>query len=142
MAKRTDRKTTTDPLAGVPMLSQTGRRKRVRLVSTDSAIQLWCHAFVDVLKEHGMPLDPAGNAMVIGTAQHGLSAEAREQRDAAKLAEKARIAAMSDDEKLAYAREKREARKAKRTAKKSAERDALIAQIKAEIKAGNISLDD
>jgi hypothetical protein len=118
-------------------------RAKVRLVSENPKYEgLWVRAFVDVIEAHGVPLDPGGKAMVPGKAPRGgLSAEQRAARKAEKEAEKAKFDAMSDEEKLAFAKAKREAKKAKREAKKAAERNALIAQIKAEIKAGTISLD-
>lgn len=118
--------------------SKKAKRAKVRLVST--TIQgLWVRAFVDVVEKYGFPLDPNGERMVPGKAPaFGLTAEQREARVAAKAAEKARFEAMSDEEKLAYAKQKREAKQAATAAKKAAERDQLIAQIKAEIQAGKL----
>lgn len=129
------------PVMEMAVETEAGKRAKVRLVDPDNHA-CWVRAYVDVMHEHGIPLAPSGKPMIPGTAKRGLSAEEKAARKAAKQAEKAAFEAMSDEEKLAYAAEKREERKAKQAAKKQAERDALIAQIKAEIKAGKISLDD
>lgn len=114
------------------------KRAKVRLVST-SIPGLWVRAFVDVVDKYGYPLDPKGVAMVPGRAPvFGMTAEERTARKLAKEAEKARVEGMSDADKLAYAQAKREERQGKTLARKAAERDALIAQIKAEIAAGKL----
>ena len=113
------------------------KRAKVRLVST-TIPGLWVRAFCDVVEKYGVPLDPNGVKMIPGMAPRGLTAEQRLARQQQKEAEKARLANMSDDEKLAYARERREERQAQRAAKKQAERNALIAEIKAQIAAGEL----
>lgn len=114
------------------------KRAKYRLVST-TIPGLWCRVFVDVVEKHGYPQDPNGVKMVPGKASSfGLSEEVKAARLAAKAAEEAAKASMSDEEKLAYAKAKREVRQAEQAAKKAAERAALIASIKAEIAAGNL----
>jgi len=113
------------------------KRAKVRLVDPENP-SLWVRAYVDVIEQFGVPLTPSGQQMVPGKAQRGLTDEERARRQAEKEAEKAKFDSMSDEEKLAYAKAKREERAARRAAKKAAEREALIAQIKAEIAAGNL----
>ncbi len=45
---------------------------------------------------------------------------------------------MTDAEKLAFAKEKREAKQTAKAAKVAAEREAMVAQIKADIAAGRL----
>ena len=114
------------------------KRAKVRLVSK-TIPGFWVRAFVDVIQKHGYPLDPNGNPLEVGTAaRFGLSPEEHERRKADKEAEKAKFEAMSDEDKVAYAAKVREERAAKRLAKKAAERDKLIAQIKADMAAGKL----
>lgn len=113
-------------------------RQRVRLVST-TIPGMWCRMFVDVVEKHGAPYDANGVQMVPGKAPAlGLSSEQKAARKAEKEAEKQRLASMSDEEKLAYAKEKREKRQAESSAKKAREREDLIAHLKAEIAAGRL----
>jgi hypothetical protein len=115
------------------------KRAKVRLVST-TIPGLWVRAFVDVIAKHGTPRDPNGQEMVPGKApSFGITAEERETRKAAKEAEKARFEAMSDEDKLSYAKARREKKQAEQAAKKASEREALIAQLRAEMAAGKIA---
>lgn len=117
------------------------KRQRVRFASTTVA-GMWCRMFKDVADKFGAPYDSNGVQMVeskapVGGAK-GDKAARKAEKEAAKAAEKAKIAAMTDEEKLAYAKKVREERDAAKKAKANAERDALIAQIKADIAAGKI----
>lgn len=111
------------------------KRARVRLVST-TVPGMWCRMYVDVMEKHGVPKDANGVDMVPGKASNGLSAEEKEARQKAKDAEKAKFDAMTPDEKLAFAKDKREKKAAEKLAKKKQERDALIESIKADLAAG------
>lgn len=114
-----------------------GKREKVRLVST-TIPGLWVRAFKDVLGNHVIK-DPNGKPMVPGSPlRGGMSAEQRAALTAAKEAEKAKLAKMSDEEKLAYIAARRAERQAASAAKKAAERNALIAELKAEIAAGRL----
>lgn len=114
------------------------KRAKVRLISK-TIPGLWVRAFVDVIQKFGVPKDPNGEEMVPGSApRFGMTAEERERRKGEKEAEKIRFEAMSEEEKLAYAKTKREERSNKKAAKKAAEREALIAQLKAEMAAGKL----
>lgn len=114
------------------------KRQRVRLASSTEP-GMWCRMFKDVYDKFGAPLDSKGQPMVLKAAvPFGQSSEQRAERKAEKEAEKAKFDAMSDEEKLSYAKAKREKKQAEGTAKKEAERNALIAQIKAEIAAGRL----
>lgn len=109
------------------------KRPRVRWVSPKDPT-FWVRSYKDVTDKHGAPMDPWGNKMEVkvgGGGGGGNLAAARE-------AEKAKLAAMTDEQKLAYAKDKREAKKKAKDAKKAQERDALIAQLKKEIAEGKI----
>lgn len=128
-------------------LTKTGKVKRVMNRYVSKAVPGFiAHVWADVVLKHGIPRDPKGEEMVIGDAPRtggftgGLTPEQRAERAKQKEAEKARIAAMSDEEKLAYAKAQREAKQKARDAKKEAEKAALVEAIKAEIKAGKIKL--
>jgi hypothetical protein len=94
----------------------------------------------------GAPVDPWGNKMefrAAGTFGGGGNAAAlKEARAAAKKAEEERLANMTEEQKLAYAAQKREERAAAKTAKKQHERDAMLAALKADILSGKIKLED
>lgn len=119
-----------------PLLTKNGKRGWVRLCSTTDPTN-WVRMFVDIVKEHGAPLDQKGAHMEVAK-RGGLSSAAKAAKAEAKVVEEKKIAGMTDEQKLAYAAEKRLARAAVRDAKKKVERDALIAEIKAEIAAGNL----
>lgn len=118
------------------------KRPRVRWVSTTPGLEgLWVRSYKDVTDKFGAPLDPKGNVMVAKAGvPFGQPADpaAKAARLAAKEAEKARIAAMSDEDKFAFAKSKREAKQAETAKKRQQEREALVAQIKAEIAAGKL----
>lgn len=87
-----------------------------------------------ILKEYVEQFGPpehGGKPMVLGS-----DPARRANRSADKEAEKARLAAMSDEEKMAYAKQKREERKQSKDAKKKAEREELLAQLRREIAEG------
>ena len=114
------------------------KKAKVRWVSPKDP-SYWVRSFKEVTDKHGAPQDPWGNKMEARAAvAFGLSPEEREQRKAAKEAEKQRLAAMTPEEKLAFTSSKREERAKKREGKKAAEREALIAQIKREIAEGKL----
>lgn len=111
------------------------KRLKVRLVS-ETIPGLWVRAYVDVVNKFGFPLDPNGTKMVPGKAtSFGLTAEERERRKAEKEAEKKRLEAMTEEQKLAYVAQKREAKQKKRDEKKAMEKAKLVAEIKAELAA-------
>lgn len=105
------------------------KRQRIRLVSTSNP-KFWVRMFKDVYDAQGCPRDPKGEPMVV---RAGVSfgatpeerAKAKAERDAAKAAEKAKVEAMSPEEKTAYLRQKREAKNAKKEQRSSAERAAF-----------------
>lgn len=114
------------------------KKAKVRWVSPKDPT-FWVRSFKDVTDKHGAPMDPWGNKMEArAAAAFGLTPEQREERKAAKEAEKKRLEAMTPEEKLAYTTSKREERAKKREGKKAAEREALIAQIKREIAEGKL----
>ena len=118
----------------------TKKRPWTRLVSPTNP-ELWIRVFIDLIEKHGVPLDPNGERMVpgkIGRGRAPMNEAERLARQAEKEAEKAKFAAMSDEEKLEFAKMKREQAAAKRAAKKAEERAALIAELKAQIAAGEI----
>lgn len=101
--------------------------------------------WADLVAKYGNPRDPKGEEMIVGKAPSSggftkLSPEQKAEREAAKLAEKAKFDAMTDEQKLAHAKAKREAQATARNAKKEAEKAAMVEAIKAEIKAGKIKL--
>lgn len=141
MSKPKDKKPAAKPKTETasPKEKKAGRA-RVRWVSSNAALEgWWVRSFKDITDQFGPPCDPEGNKCVEGgTLRGGMSPADRAKRTAEKAEEKKRIDAMSDEEKLSYAKAKREERQAKTKAKKTAEREALIAQIKAEIAAGKL----
>lgn len=131
--------TTTKPEATPAETPKKEKRARVRLASK-TLDGFWVRAFKDIVDQFGMPKGPDGEPLHVVVARGGMSAEERSRRTAEKAAEKAKFDSMSDEDKLAFAKAKREANQAKRADKKQRERDELIAQIRAEIKAGTIEL--
>lgn len=124
--------------AGKGEKKQKVKKAKVRWVSPKDP-SYWVRSFKEVTDKHGAPKDPWGNTMEARAAvAFGLSPEEREQRKAAKEAEKKRLEAMTPEEKLAFTTAKREERAKKRESKKAAEREALIAQIKREIAEGKL----
>lgn len=113
------------------------KRARTRLVSP-TIDGFWVRAYTDIVAKFGMPKGPDGVELVAKAATPGLSAEAKKAREEAKAAEKAKLEAMSQEERLAYVAKAREDKKAKKDAKKAAERDALIKQLKEQIARGEI----
>ncbi len=116
------------------------KKARVRWVSTKNPAY-WVRSFKDVTDKYGAPKGPDGEEMVAkaGVPFGGVrDPGAKAARLAAKEAEKARVAAMSDADKLAYAKAKREEKQKTQAAKADADRAALVAQIKAEIAAGKL----
>ncbi len=108
----------------------------------DKKVLLWSQApghedfrmrvLVSQLQEHGAP-EHKGLPMI---AKEPIDDNA-EAKAKAKAEEKAKFDAMSEPEKLAYAKAKREEREGQRKAKKAAEREALKAELLAEIAANN-----
>lgn len=109
------------------------KRPRVRWVSPKDPT-FWVRSYKDVTDKHGAPKDPWGNTMEAKAGGGGGGANLK----AAREAEKAKMAAMTDEQKLAYAKTKREEKAAAKAAKKLAERNALIEQLKKEIAEGKI----
>lgn len=127
-------------VALLPENTEAGKPARVRLAST-TIPGLWVKTQVSVVKKYGVPLDPNGAPMVPQKAAGfggGLSEEDRAARKASKDADKAKMAAMSPEQLAEFKRERREAKATLRATKKSAEREELIRQIKAEIEAGRL----
>lgn len=110
------------------------RETKVRLYS-QVAPEFYVRVFQSFIDKHGIP-EHGGKPMQAKAGESG--AAKGSAKKAEREAEKAKLAAMSDEEKLAYAKTKREQKKTQKEAKKNAERDALIAQLKAEIAAGKV----
>ncbi len=115
------------------------KKARVRWVSTTEP-GFWVRSFKDVTDKFGAPKDHNGVAMIakIGVPFGQVDPAAKAAKLAAKAAEEARKAAMTDEEKLAFARQKREAAQATKAAKQKAEYEQLVAQVKADIAAGRL----
>lgn len=116
------------------------KRPRLRWVSAKDP-SFWVRSYKDVTDKHGAPKDPWGGDMVVRAGQaFGAPRDpaAKAARLAAKEAEAKRLASMTDAEKLAFAKEKREQKQAAKAAKVAAEREAMVAQIKADIAAGRL----
>lgn len=116
------------------------KRPRVRWVSTTEPA-FWVRSYKDVTDKFGPPKDHNGVAMVAKAGvPFGQPKDPAEKaaRIAAKAAEKAKFDAMSDEQKLQFAKAKREAKQKETEIKRAAERAALVAQIKAEIAAGKL----
>ena len=116
------------------------KRPRLRWVSSKDAT-FWVRSYKDVTDKHGAPKDPWGGDMVVRAGQaFGAPRDpaAKAARAAAKEAEAKRLASMTDAEKLAFAKEKREQKQTAKAAKVAAEREAMVAQIKADIAAGRL----
>lgn len=89
---------------------------------------------------YGIPKDPWGVEMVPAVAGTGVAGPksvggGKAEREAAKEAEKALMANMTDEQKLAHAKAKREAQQKEKETKKNAERAKLKAELLAEIEA-------
>lgn len=107
---------------------------RIRFYSATKGKEEYCVRILPIfLDRHGVPKDPWGLDMVQRTSDAPGSVSKKAQRIEAKDAEKAKIAAMTDDEKLAYARAKREANVATKEAKKKAQREEMMAALKKEL---------
>jgi hypothetical protein len=113
------------------------KRARTRLVSP-TVDGFWVRAYTDIIAKFGMPKGPDGVELVAKAATPGLSAEAKAAREASKAAEKAKLEAMSDEQRLAYVAEQRKTKADKKAAKKAAERDALVKMLKEQIARGEI----
>ena len=127
--------------------SKSAPREKVRLVSVSNP-RFQVRTFMDTIKEHGVPLDPQGVAMVPGEPidAYGYTAQERaERREAKKAATAASVAEkrklfneMPIEERQALFAAKKVARAEKRAAKQEAIRAALVEQIRADIAAGKI----
>ncbi len=116
------------------------KRPRVRWVSTKEP-SFWVRSYKDVTDKHGAPMDPWGQAMVAKAGvPFGAPRDPAEKaaRIAAKEAAKKAFDSMSDEQKLQFAKEKREAKQKVTAEKRAKERADLVAQIKAEIAAGKL----
>lgn len=116
------------------------KRPRLRWVSSKDP-SFWVRSYKDVTDKHGAPKDPWGGDMVVRAGQaFGAPRDpaAKAARLAAKEAEAKRLASMTDAEKLAFAKTKREEKQAAKATKVAAEREAMVAQIKADIAAGRL----
>jgi hypothetical protein len=134
--------TTAKPTNGSDAAKGDGKKKakraRVRWVSPKDPT-FWVRSYKDVTDKHGAPMDPWGNKMEARVAAaFGLSPEEKEARAKAKAEEKARLEAMTPEQKLEFAQKKKEERAAKRNAKKEKERQAMIEQIRREIAEGKL----
>jgi len=86
------------------------KRAKLRWVSTKDG-SFWVRSFKDVTDKHGAPKDPWGNEMVVKAGQafgKKLTDEEKAARAEAKAAEAKRKEAMTDEERLAEAKAKRE----------------------------------
>jgi hypothetical protein len=150
MAQPTTNKPTNKPTATPPPAKATSngsapektkkkvKRPKVRFHSSKEPTY-WVRAYKDVTDKFGPPTDPWGNKMEPRAAvAFGISPEERAAKKAAKEAEKLRFESMSVEDKLAFAKTKRDAKQAKKEAKKAAEKEQLIAQIKREIAEGKL----
>lgn len=112
------------------------KRPRVRWVSPQDK-SFWVRSYKDVTDKHGAPKDPWGNTMVAAASLPGGGAAtlkaAREEREA-------KLAAMSETDRVAFLKAEKEARKANKAAKKQAEYDAIVAKVKAGIASGDIKM--
>lgn len=111
---------------------------RVKFYSTKADTDYSVRIRESVLGKHGAPMDPWGVPMVQRAAgAPGTGGEksnsGKAAREAAKAAEVALLAGMTDEQKLAYAKAKREKDAAEKADKKKAEREALKAQLRKEI---------
>lgn len=115
-----------------------GRKQRVRFVSK-TVPGFVAYMLRPVFEKVGAPYDSNGDQMVEQKAPAGGVRDPNApSRKEAKAAEKAKLAAMSEEEKLNYMREKREAKAADKAKRAAEEQEKLIARIKADIAAGRL----
>lgn len=113
-----------------PLHEKAKDEKHVRFASQSNP-DYYVHVWESHLAKYGPPSHD-GKPMLRVAAKPGASSKID------KEAEKAKLAAMTDEQKLAYAKEQRQARQAARAAKKAAERARLVEEIRADIAAGKI----
>jgi hypothetical protein len=145
--KKADKATSplVNALSALPTHNEKGRPRLVRIGSQTNPVA-WAKIQVQVAQQlaaaGAFPCDPDGTTWVPQQgASGGMTAEQRAIRASEKQAEEARLASMTEEERLAYAAEKRKARRAKRQEREAAKKAALIAQVKAEMEAGNDPLE-
>lgn len=108
------------------------KRPRVRWVSPQDK-SFWVRSYKDVTDKHGAPKDPWGNTMTPATGGGGA-----EVLKAAKAERDAKLAAMTEEQRVDFLNAEKATRKANKAAKKQAEYDAIVAKVKADVLAGKV----
>ena len=112
---------------------------RLKFYSTKEGCTDYCARVLPVFVEkYGAPKDPWGNVMTLRGGQAGPLK--KEQRAAAKEAEKERIAKMSDEEKLTYAKAKREERAKVKADDAARKKQMLMDELRKELEAKGLSI--
>lgn len=110
------------------------KRAKVRWASPQDK-SYWVRSYKDITDKHGAPKDPWGNTMVPSSGNAGgVSAlkQAREEREA-------KLAAMTEEQRVSFLKTEKEQRKANKAAKKQAEYEAIVAKVKADLAAGKLT---
>lgn len=116
------------------------KRAKLRWVSTKDG-SFWVRSFKDVTDKHGAPKDPWGVEMVVKAGQafgKKLTDEEKAARATQKEAEKKRKESMSDEERLAEAKAKRETKQKSKQEAVEKNRADILAQLLADMEAGKI----
>jgi hypothetical protein len=107
---------------------------RLKFYSTKPGCTDYCARVLPIFHEkYGAPKDPWGGTMEL---RNGASADKplkKVEKAEKKENEKKLLAAMTDEQKAAYVKEKREKRAAEKTAKETSKREAMMASLKAEL---------
>ena len=107
---------------------------RLKFYSTQPGKEEYCARVLPIfVDKYGAPKDPWGNTMQLRTGDSVVPKKVQKLEQ--KEAEKAKLALMTNEEKLAYAKAKREAASAAKAEKVRAQKMALMAELKAELEA-------
>lgn len=108
------------------------KRPRVRWVSPQDK-SFWVRSYKDVTDKHGAPKDPWGNTMTPAVGGGG-----GEALKAAKADRDAKLAAMTEEQRVEFLNAEKASRKANKAAKKQAEYEAIVAKVRADVLAGRL----
>lgn len=109
---------------------------RLKFYSTKEGCTDYCARVLPIFVEkYGAPKDPWGGTMQLRNGASGDKPLKKVEKAERKENEKKLLAAMTDEQKVAYVKEKREKRAAEKQAKETAKRDTMMAGLRAELEA-------
>lgn len=113
--------------------------KRIKLVSTRKDVDYYVRVRPDLFEKHGAPRDPWGEVM-IAAAPGAAPTSKKAAKIEAKEAETKLLAGMNDEQKVAYAKAKREKAAATKDAQRAERKAKMMAELKKELEDSGMAI--